>query len=72
LYDLTDILGNAVTQLIEALRCKPEGRVFDSLTVVLGWTRPLAEISTRNISWGLRAAGSLTIIVPAGYGWCIA
>ena len=58
LYGLIDILGNAVTHLVEALRFKPEVRGFDFLTVVLGSTRPLTEMSTRNISWGVRAAGA--------------
>jgi len=58
-YDLTDILGNAVTELVEALRYKPEGRGFDSLTVVLGSTRPL----NRNVyhEYFLEGKG----------GWCI-
>jgi hypothetical protein len=25
--------------------------------VALGWTQPLTEMSTRNISWGVKAAG---------------
>jgi hypothetical protein len=58
LYDVTDILGNAATEFVEAPRYKPEGRGFDSLTVVLGSTRSLTEMSTRNISWGVRAAGA--------------
>jgi len=55
----------AVTQLVEALRYKPEGRGFDSrlchwifhlhnpsgCTMVLGSTQPLTEMSTRNFSW---------------------
>jgi len=58
--------GHAVAQLVEALRYKPEGHVFDSQwcqwnfyrhipsghTVALGLTQPLTEMSTRNISWG--------------------
>jgi hypothetical protein len=52
--------------VVEALRYKPEGRVFDSrgchwiffidiilpVTLALGSTQPLTEISTRNSSWG--------------------
>jgi hypothetical protein len=52
--------GGAVAQLVETLRYKPEGRVFDShlihwclsgRTMALGPTQPLTEMSTRNISW---------------------
>jgi hypothetical protein len=52
-----------VAQLVEALRYKPEGRAFDSRlyhfdrAVALGSTQPLTEISTRNISWGIKVAG---------------
>ena len=56
----------------EALRYKPEGRGFDSRwchwnfywhnpsgrTVALGSTQPLTEMSTGNISWGVKAAGA--------------
>jgi len=55
---------HAVVQFFEALRYKPEGRGFDSRwchwhnpsdrTLALGLTQPLAEISTRNISWWQR------------------
>ena len=34
---------------------------FDSRTMALGLTQPLTEMSTRNISWGVKAAGA--------YGW---
>ena len=54
--------------LIEALRYKPEGRSFDSRwcigifhrhnpsgrTMALGLTQLLTEMSTRNISWGVK------------------
>ena len=51
--------GHAVAQLVEALRYKPEGRGFVSgRTMALGSTRPLTEMSTRNISWGVKAAGA--------------
>ena len=58
--------GYAVAQLVEALRYKPEGRGFDSRwchnpsgrTMALGLTQPLIEMSTRNISWGVKAAGA--------------
>jgi hypothetical protein len=26
--------------------------------MALGWTQPLTEMSTRNISWGVKAAGA--------------
>jgi len=26
--------------------------------MALGWNRPLTEMSTRNISWGVKAAGA--------------
>jgi hypothetical protein len=59
--------------VVEALRYKPEGRGFDSRwchckffidiilpgrTMALGSTQPLTEMSTRNISWGVKAAGA--------------
>ena len=54
--------------LVEALRYKPVGRGFDSRwchwnfpsgrTVTLGLTQPLTEMSTRNISWRVKAAGA--------------
>jgi hypothetical protein len=58
-------LRNLVAQLIEALRYSPEGQWFDSrwrhwnfsLTMAVGLTQPLTEISMRNISWGVKAAG---------------
>jgi hypothetical protein len=57
-----------MAQLVEALRYKPEGRWFDSRwrhchnpsgrTMALGLTQPVSEMSTRNISWGVKAAGA--------------
>ena len=57
-----------MAQLVEALRYKSEGRGFDSRwchwhnpsdrTMALGSTQPLTEMSTRNISWGVKAAGA--------------
>jgi hypothetical protein len=58
-----------VAQLVEALRYKPEGRGFNSLEFFtgiilpaaiwpLGSTQPLTEMSTRNISWRVKAAGA--------------
>ena len=62
----------AVAQLVEVLRYKSEGRGFDSRwchgvfhlhnlsgrAMALGLTQPLTEMSTRNISWGAKAAGA--------------
>jgi hypothetical protein len=59
-------MRHAVTQLVEALRCKPEdvGSVPDGIigifhlhnpsgrTMALGLTQPLAEMRTSNTSWG--------------------
>jgi hypothetical protein len=60
--------GTAMAQLVEALHHKPEGRGFDSRwchwhkpfgrTMALGLTQPLTEMGTRNISWGVNAAGA--------------
>ena len=65
--------GHAVAQLVETLRYKPEGHGFDSrwchrnffIDIILpaallpwGSTQPLTEMSTRNISWGVKAAGA--------------
>jgi len=59
-----------VAQLVQALRHKPEGRGFDDVIgifhwhnpsrrpVALGLTQPLTEMSTRNISCGVKAAGA--------------
>jgi hypothetical protein len=60
------VVGYAVAQLVEALRCElkvagsiPDGviGIFNSHnpsghTMALGLTQPLTEMSTRNISWG--------------------
>jgi len=59
-------MGHAVAQLAGALRWKPEGRGFHSRwchnpsgrTMALGLTQPLTEMSTRNISWGVKASGA--------------
>ena len=61
-------MGHAVAQSLEALRYKSEGRGFNSgifhlhnpsdRTVALGSTQTLTEMSTRNISWGVKAAGA--------------
>ena len=68
----TDCTGYAVAQLVEALRYKPEGRWFDSRwspwifhllnlsgrTMALVSTQTLTEMSTSNISWGVKVAGA--------------
>jgi len=59
-------LGHPVAQLVEALRYKPEGRGFDSrwchwnfsFTMAMRLTQTLTEMSTRNISQWLKAAGA--------------
>jgi len=61
-------IEHAMAQLVEALRCKPEGGGFSLVpsgvtgsvhwlnpsghSVALGSTQPLRESNTRNISWG--------------------
>jgi len=52
--------------MVEALHYKQEGHGFDyrwsqlynpsGRTMALGLTQPLTEMSTRNISWGVKAA----------------
>jgi hypothetical protein len=73
IYDLqTGCWGHSVAQLVQALRYEPEGRGFDSRwcigifhwlnpsgrTMALGLTQSLTKMSTRNISWGVKAAGA--------------
>jgi hypothetical protein len=69
---LCEDLGYVVAQLVEALRYKPEGCGFDSRwchwnfllhnpysrTMFLESTQPQTELCTRNMSWGVRAAGA--------------
>jgi len=62
---------HAVTQLGEVLGYKPEGRGFNSRwcywnnwhnpsgrTTTLKLTEPLIDISTTNISWGVKVTGA--------------
>ena len=65
-------LGHVVVQLFEALGWKLEVHLCDSLgvtglfhlhnssscTMALGLTQPLIEMSTMNISWGVKVAGA--------------
>jgi hypothetical protein len=64
-YDTVGARGGAAG--CEALPYKPEGRGFDSrldffidiiLPMAPGSTQPLTEMSTRNISWGVKAVGA--------------
>jgi hypothetical protein len=50
------VMGHAVAQLVEALCCKREGP--SGRTMALGSTQRLTEMSTRNASWGVKAAGA--------------
>jgi hypothetical protein len=64
-------LGYMVAHLVEAMSYKPKGHGFNSQwsqqdfsllkpssrIMVLGSTQPLIEISTKDISWGLKMAG---------------
>jgi hypothetical protein len=64
--------GYTVAQLVEALCYKPEGCGFDSrechwnfsftypsgCIMAMGLTQPLTEMSTRNNSWEVKAAGA--------------
>jgi hypothetical protein len=34
------------------------GSIPDGVTMALGSTQPLTEMSTRNLSWGVKAAGA--------------
>jgi len=58
-----------VARLIEALRYSPEGRVFDlhypsGHTIARGSSRRLTDMSTGNISWGVKAAGTYGLPHP--------
>jgi hypothetical protein len=65
-----EMYRHVVAQLFEALcttRCKVVGSIPDGVTEIfnlyghtmaLGSTQPLTELSTRNISWGIKAAGA--------------
>ena len=45
--------------MVKALRYKPADHGFDSgRTMALGSTQSLTEMSTRCISWGVKAAGA--------------
>ena len=58
-------MGHVVVQLVEALRKVPDsipagviGIFHSGRTMALGSTQPLTEMSTRNISRGVKAAGA--------------
>jgi hypothetical protein len=63
-------LGHVVAQFVEALRRKVAGSIPDGIipifhshtppsrTMTMGLTQPLIEMSTRNTSWGVKAAGA--------------
>ena len=57
---VTNQKGQTVAQLFEALRYKAERRQFESSgrTMTLKSTEPLTEMSTRIISWGVKAPGA--------------
>jgi hypothetical protein len=48
---------HAVALFVEARRYAPEGRGFDSRLNPSCRTQPVTEVSTRDISWGVKAAG---------------
>jgi hypothetical protein len=52
--------GHAVAQLVKGLRYKPEFFIDIILPAARPWglTQPLTEMSTRNISWGVKAASA--------------
>jgi hypothetical protein len=54
------IPGHEVALLLEALHYKPEGHGHNpsGITMALGLTQPLTEMSTRNIFCGVKAAGA--------------
>jgi hypothetical protein len=66
-------LGYAVAQLVETLRYRPESSRLDSRrghllnlsgrTMALGSTQPLTEMSTRGISWGVKAANAWGLLL---------
>jgi len=59
-------MRHVMAQLVEALYWNPESRGFESrwcqwnfsLIMVLGSRQLLTEMSTRNISWGVKAVGA--------------
>jgi len=65
------VWGHTVAQLVKSLCYKPKGRgsisdegigIFpwhpSGRTVALGLTKTLIEMSTKYVSWGLKAAGT--------------
>jgi hypothetical protein len=56
---VTNQTGQAGAQLVQAMRYKPEGHGFENSgrTMTLRSTQPLTELSSRVISWGVKAVG---------------
>ena len=56
---VTNQTGQAVVQLVESMRYKPECRGFETSghTMNLSSTQPLTEMSNRIVSWGIKATG---------------
>jgi len=56
---VTNQTGQAVGQLVEALRYKPEGRGFETSgrTLAMRSTQPLTEMSPSIISWRVNVTG---------------
>jgi hypothetical protein len=66
------VSGHAVAQLVEAQRCKQEGRGFDfrwghwnfsllnpsGRSMALGSTQPVTVMGTRDVSWVVKVAGA--------------
>jgi len=67
---VTYVTGHAVEQLDEALRYKVAVSIPDGFTGIFHWlnpsgpsmalrlNQPLTEMSTRNISWGVKGTGA--------------
>ena len=70
-----------VVQSVEALRYEPESRGFDfgiflwhnpsGRTMALGSNQPLAEMSTRNVSWGKGGRCEVLTTLPPSSADCL-
>jgi len=65
LLQLIIVSGHALAPFVEVLRYKPKGRRLDRVfflifidIITAGLTQPLREMSTRNISCGIKVAGT--------------